>query len=106
MDHKYFYVTQECDDYTLMIEGKGYGHGNGITTPINRAFEFDACFGPGSTQEEVYLETLELIQSAFDGYNVCIFCYGQTGTGKTYTLTGKSESNINNTICEGQSALC
>lgn len=33
----------------------------------------------------------EMLQHAFDGYNVCIFAYGQTGAGKSYTMMGKQE---------------
>jgi len=50
-------------------------------------FTFDAVWTPGS-QEEVFNDTKDLIQSAIDGFNVTIFAYGQTGAGKTFTMTG------------------
>ena len=34
---------------------------------------------------------LEMLDHAFEGYNVCIFAYGQTGSGKSYTMMGKNE---------------
>nr|CAD7571225.1 unnamed protein product [Timema californicum] len=33
----------------------------------------------------------EMLQHAFEGYNVCIFAYGQTGAGKSYTMMGRQE---------------
>lgn len=30
--------------------------------------------------------------SVMEGYNACIFCYGQTGAGKTYTMQGNLNS--------------
>ena len=30
-----------------------------------------------------------MVTSALDGFNVCVFCYGQTGAGKTHTLAGE-----------------
>ena len=54
----------------------------------NRSYLFDTVFPAETSQESVFEDTKYLIQSAFDGYNVCIFAYGQTGSGKTHTIYG------------------
>ena len=53
-----------------------------------RGYRFNHCFGARASQESVFEMTHDLIQSAFDGFNVCIFAYGQTGSGKTHTMYG------------------
>ncbi|XP_075366357.1 kinesin-like protein KIFC3 isoform X2 [Mycteria americana] len=52
------------------------------------SFELDKVFPPQAAQEEVFQEVQALVTSCIDGYNVCIFAYGQTGAGKTYTMEG------------------
>lgn len=45
-----------------------------------------------ASQETVYKDIgEEMLLHAFEGYNVCIFAYGQTGAGKSYTMMGKQE---------------
>ena len=57
-------------------------------------FSFDAVFSHQSTQDEVYAAVKPLVESCFDGYNSTVFAYGQTGTGKTFTMgTGLYESD-------------
>lgn len=51
-------------------------------------YHFNSCFGPSATQGDVFDECKDLVQSAFDGFNVCMFAYGQTGSGKTHTMYG------------------
>ncbi len=40
---------------------------------------------------QVFSGVSELVQSALDGYHVCLFSYGQTGAGKTYTMQGTDD---------------
>jgi kinesin family protein 1 len=43
-------------------------------------------------QEQVYQDLgIEMLEHSFEGYNVCIFAYGQTGAGKSYTMMGRNE---------------
>ncbi|KAG7031117.1 Kinesin-like protein KIN-14Q, partial [Cucurbita argyrosperma subsp. argyrosperma] len=53
-----------------------------------RIFKFDSVFGPQANQGDVFEDTAPFAASVLDGYNVCIFAYGQTGTGKTFTMEG------------------
>ncbi|GAV90061.1 Kinesin domain-containing protein, partial [Cephalotus follicularis] len=62
-----------------------------------KIFQFNRVFGPTATQDDVFRDTQPLIRSVMDGYNVCIFAYGQTGTGKTYTMSGPSSGSTKDT---------
>ncbi|XP_036201162.1 kinesin-like protein KIFC3 isoform X3 [Myotis myotis] len=56
------------------------------------SFELDKVFSPRASQQDVFQEVQALITSCIDGFNVCIFAYGQTGAGKTYTMEGTPEN--------------
>eukprot|EP01135_Chromosphaera_perkinsii_P002471 Nk52_evm77s223 gene=Nk52_evmTU77s223 len=54
-----------------------------------RSFTFDAVFDPQSKQVDVYNSVARpIVDSCIEGYNGTIFAYGQTGTGKTFTMEG------------------
>lgn len=54
---------------------------------------FDRIFDKKATTKQVYQNTCtQLIKSVIDGYNACVFAYGTTGSGKTYTMTGTPEN--------------
>ncbi|XP_078695790.1 kinesin-like protein KIF1A isoform X38 [Branchiostoma floridae x Branchiostoma belcheri] len=65
-----------------------------------KAFNFDYSYWSHTNEQDpnfagqnkVYQDIgEEMLQHAFEGYNVCIFAYGQTGAGKSYTMMGKPE---------------
>ncbi|XGW09291.1 hypothetical protein V3C99_011530 [Haemonchus contortus] len=91
---------------------------NGTTTTISgstpdkcHSFNFDHSYWSYSrddahfaSQTQVYQDLgVEMLEHAFEGYNVCIFAYGQTGGGKSYTMMGKpgdeSEMGIIPRLC-------
>jgi len=56
----------------------------------HKTYNFDKVFGPKSDQMSVYREVVEpVIYEVLDGYSCTIFAYGQTGTGKTFTMEGE-----------------
>ncbi|CAK5100082.1 unnamed protein product [Meloidogyne enterolobii] len=72
-----------------------------ITSSSNQTYSFEFDYSYSSfdktsvnyaSQEMIYDDIgSEMLDHAFDGYNVCIFAYGQTGSGKSYTMMGKMD---------------
>ncbi|XP_036437019.1 kinesin-like protein KIF3C isoform X1 [Colossoma macropomum] len=55
-----------------------------------KTFTFDAAYDGTSRQGDVYDEAVRpLVDSVLQGFNGTVFAYGQTGTGKTYTMQGQ-----------------
>ncbi|KAG0478665.1 hypothetical protein HPP92_013384 [Vanilla planifolia] len=75
-----------CNDYqkevavSQTIAGKQF----------DRVFTFDKVFGPSAKQKELYDQAITpIVNEVLEGFNCTIFAYGQTGTGKTYTMEGE-----------------
>lgn len=63
-------------------------------TNLTKSYQFDRVFGLKSQQLEVYRAVVEpLIEQVMMGYNCTVFAYGQTGTGKTFTMEGGEMRN-------------
>lgn len=64
-----------------------------------KVFTFDCTYGEDSKQEQVYSDTgYPIVESVIEGYNGTIFAYGQTGTGKTFTMEGVDNPHENRGI--------
>ncbi|KAJ7774581.1 kinesin-domain-containing protein [Mycena maculata] len=60
-----------------------------VTLPPVRTYPFDLVFGPEADQALIYHEVVSpMLDEVVMGYNCTLFAYGQTGTGKTYTMQG------------------
>ncbi|VDL64130.1 unnamed protein product [Nippostrongylus brasiliensis] len=79
-------VRVDSEDNSVMLEQP-----NGKEEP-RRTFYFDAAFPPDCDQMRVYnVAARPIVENVLKGYNGTIFAYGQTGTGKTFTMTGDLE---------------
>lgn len=68
------------------------------TPPLFVITPLSPCLQPEdvnyASQMQVYRDIgEEMLLHAFEGYNVCIFAYGQTGAGKSYTMMGRQEKD-------------
>ncbi|RNA39812.1 kinesin KIF11 [Brachionus plicatilis] len=65
-----------------------------------KTFTFDKVFGMESKQIDVYNQVVRpVVKEVLEGYNCTIFAYGQTGTGKTFTMEG-DYSQLNDSTWE------
>lgn len=80
-------------DNVIILESDG----NGSKAPREFAFDYvmdssDATSGSFVSQERCYqLMAEKMVEHSLQGFSTCLFCYGQTGTGKTTTILGKPE---------------
>ncbi|OIW11942.1 hypothetical protein TanjilG_02149 [Lupinus angustifolius] len=85
-------VAWDCvDDYTIVYKSPSHER---AAQPAS--FTFDKVFGPACLTESVYEEGVKNVAlSALMGINSTIFAYGQTSSGKTYTMRGITEKAVN-----------
>lgn len=77
-------------DWVLLSDGKSLQLGPGKNA--ERKYEFDAVLGTETTQEILYENHAKVaIDSFMNGFNSTIFAYGQSGSGKTYSMVGPEE---------------
>ncbi|KAH7822855.1 kinesin 3 [Monocercomonoides exilis] len=76
------------------INGKSITIVNPKNTKESKTFTYDYVYGTSTTQDQVFndLGTLYL-ENCWNGYNCTLFAYGQTGAGKSYSMTGSRDSS-------------
>ncbi|XP_056385368.1 kinesin-like protein KIF11 isoform X2 [Hyla sarda] len=77
----------ECDPQRKEVSVRT----GGINDKLGKKnYAFDMVFGPSAKQIEVYRSVVcPILDEVIMGYNCTIFAYGQTGTGKTFTMEGE-----------------
>lgn len=82
--------NEASDDRIWKIDGNRISLHRSHGTPINgTSFTFDHVFDWSSTNSMIYSQlTKPIIQAAINGFNGTAFAYGQTSSGKTYTMNG------------------
>lgn len=65
---------------------------HGSQRKVQKAYTFDTAYGPETTQEELFDHSIRpIVDEVLKGYNCTVFAYGQTGTGKTFTMEGNRD---------------
>ena len=74
------------DDHTVSIHS---------VSPDQHKFTFDQVFAPSSSQESVYtFAARPIVDAVLEGFNGTVFAYGQTSSGKTFTMTGPDVEDL------------
>ncbi|UKZ75548.1 hypothetical protein TrVFT333_003235 [Trichoderma virens FT-333] len=77
------------------VKGKVIELSMGANALSNKTYSFDRVFSPAADQSMVFDDTVKpILEEMLAGYNCTIFAYGQTGTGKTYTMSGDMSDTL------------
>ncbi|OAX81066.1 hypothetical protein ACJ72_04597 [Emergomyces africanus] len=61
----------------------------------NKEYHFDKVFSAAADQAVIYEDVVvPILNEMLSGFNCTIFAYGQTGTGKTYTMSGDMDDTL------------
>ncbi|KAG9341824.1 hypothetical protein JZ751_018546 [Albula glossodonta] len=81
----------DCDQGRKEVVVRTGGFGD---KGARKTYTFDMVFGPSAKQIEVYRSVVfPILDEVIMGYNCTVFAYGQTGTGKTFTMEGERSSD-------------
>lgn len=76
----------KTQNYNLVVDSK---KGRVEFPDKNACFSFDGVFSSGTTQDAVYNSVAKnAVEAVIQGYNSCVFAYGPTSSGKTFTMFG------------------
>ncbi|KAM0259972.1 hypothetical protein ACHAQJ_003065 [Trichoderma viride] len=77
------------------VKGQQIELSMGANALSNKTYSFDRVFSPAADQSMVFDDTVKpILEEMLAGYNCTIFAYGQTGTGKTYTMSGDMSDTL------------
>ncbi|XP_063019554.1 kinesin-like protein KIF11 isoform X2 [Melospiza melodia melodia] len=85
------YAVVDCDQARKEVSVRT----GGVTDKSSRkTYTFDMVFGAQAKQIDVYRSVVcPILDEVIMGYNCTVFAYGQTGTGKTFTMEGERSPN-------------
>lgn len=77
------------------VRGKSIELSMGPSALSNKTYHFDKVFSPAADQAMMYDEVVTpILDEMIAGFNCTVFAYGQTGTGKTYTMSGDMSETL------------
>uniref|UniRef100_A0A453ICS9 Kinesin motor domain-containing protein n=1 Tax=Aegilops tauschii subsp. strangulata TaxID=200361 RepID=A0A453ICS9_AEGTS len=80
---------------------------NSLFKQADKTFTFDTVFGPKSQQRAIYDHAVApIVDDVLEGYNCTVFAFGQTGTGKTYTMEGEMMQQVLKYLDIGLEVTC
>jgi hypothetical protein len=90
-ENTYLRVHKRHNKISIKIITGDKGYRGSKECTAEKEYTFGNVFPSSSEQASVFVETgvSRLLDSAVEGYNVTVFAYGHTGSGKTYTMCGE-----------------